>query len=114
MAVPASSLMLGVRTRTYAATWLRARTARSDFSAFEKMFTDEMNKDELLEKNKAMHDLWLSTEKLGGILQKADGPALRKGINEAREAGAALRDLKPYVNLTSIEQLASLSYPCTS
>ena len=92
--LPASdALLLG----TNAAVVRRAPAPRAaDFSSFEKSFTDELYKEEFLDKNKALHDMEDALPKaVNGF--KADGLALREGIDEAREAGATVYELKRFV-----------------
>lgn len=86
-----SALLIGTAAQLSSA---RAPAAHADLSAFEKSFMDDLYMEEYLDKNKAMRDL---REAMPSLLQKADAPALRQGVDEAREAGASLVELKPFV-----------------
>ena len=74
----------------------RAPAPRADFASFEKSFNDAMYEDERLDKNKA---LLMLKDSLPGVTNgfKADGLALREGIDEAREAGASVMELKRFI-----------------
>ena len=50
--------------------------------------------EEYLDKNRALFQL---QEALPTLISKADCAALREGIDEAREAGAGVAELKPYI-----------------
>jgi hypothetical protein len=74
----------------------RAPAVRSDFGSFEKSFKDELYKEERLEKNRAV---FLAGDALPSLLNgfKADGLALRQGIDDMREAGANVAELRPFI-----------------
>jgi hypothetical protein len=72
-----------------------ARAAvRADLSAFEKSFMDDLYMEDYLDKNKALCDLRAA---LPSLVKGADVPALRRGIDEAREAQASVAELKPFI-----------------
>lgn len=77
-------------------TTARTRPVHLDFSFFEKSFTDELYKEERLEKNAALFDLYRALPSFGS-LGKCNAKEIRQGIDEAREAGATVAELKPYV-----------------
>ena len=86
-----AALVLGTRARPVAA---RACAARADLSSFEKSFMDDLYMEDYLEKNKILCQL---NEALPSLIKGADGLALREGIDEAREAGASVKELKRFV-----------------
>ena len=88
------AVMLGARSLAPAVQ--RSPSPRADFSAFERSFKDELYKEEMLEKNRALLDAFQALPSLGS-LGKADAPQLRRAIDEARECGASLDELKRYV-----------------
>ena len=72
----------------------RAPAVCADLSSFEKSFLDGLYQEEYLDKNRALFNL---KEAMPGLMKKADGPALRAGIDEAREARATVKELKPFI-----------------
>ena len=96
--IPAQSALV-VRAHTRAglvAKW-RAPPPRADFGSFEKSFNNELYKEERLEKNGILSDLILELPNVANGF-KADGLALRQGIDDAREAGATVVELKRYID----------------
>ena len=91
--LPARALLVGTRAPHPP---VRAPAARADFASFEKSFKDELYKQDMLDKNKALR---LAEEALPGLLNgfKADGLALRVGIDECRAAGASVAELKQLI-----------------
>lgn len=91
--VPASAALL-IGTAPRAA--VRVASPQAQFGGFEKSFNDALYKDERLEKNKAIRD---AEDALPNLLNsfKADGLALRQGIDELREAGATVSELKRFI-----------------
>ena len=78
------------------AVW-RALPPRADFASFEKSFNDELYKEERLEKNGILSNLILELPNVANGF-KADGLALRQGIDDAREAGATVVELKRFID----------------
>jgi len=76
----------------------RALVARSDFASFERSFNDQLYEDERLEKNRANRGVEAALPQLGNGF-RADALAIREGIDEAREAGATVVELKPYIEV---------------
>ena len=91
--LPARALLVGTRAPHAP---VRAPAARADFASFEKSFKDELYKQDMLDKNKALR---LAEDALPGLLNrfKADGLALREGIDECRAAGASVAELKQLI-----------------
>jgi len=72
----------------------RAVAPRADLSAFEKSFMDDLYIEDYLDKNAALCEL---RNAMPSLLKPADTAALRRGIDEAREAKASVGELKPFI-----------------
>ena len=96
MALALSLLVDGLLLGSAPRVATRVPAVRADLASFEKSFMDNLYIEERLDKNKALYDLKEALPSLLGLV-KADAPTLRQGIDEAREAGAGVAELKPYV-----------------